>query len=56
MVLPSADLLATVYDLQNNHMCFAWPTSLPKVNSAVPVNFSDPVVFGTPGGLSQVLR
>lgn len=56
MVLPSADLLATVYDIQNNHMCFAWPTALPKVNSAVPTAFSDPVVFGTPGGLSQVLR
>jgi hypothetical protein len=56
MVLPSADLLATVYDIQNNHMCFAWPTSLPKINSAVPITFSDPIVFGTPGGLSQVLR
>jgi hypothetical protein len=56
MVLPSADLLATIYDIQNNHMCFAWPTALPKINSAVPSSYSDAVVFGTPGGLSQVMR
>jgi Protein of unknown function (DUF1329) len=56
MVLPSADLIATVYDIQNNHMTFAWTTAVPKINAEMPSAFSDPVAFGTPGGLSQVLK
>ena len=56
MVLPSADLIATVYDVQNNHMTLAWTTGVPKINAEIPAGFSDPVAFGTPGGLSQVLK
>jgi hypothetical protein len=55
MVLPLGDLVAVVYDLQNNHMTFAWPSEPPKINSAAR-EFDNPVLYGTPSGLSQVMK
>jgi len=55
-VLPSGGEIGVIYDIQNEHMNVAWPSSPSQINSVVPQEFHNLSLYALPSGLDQVMK
>jgi hypothetical protein len=55
-VMPSGGEIGVIYDIQNDHMNVAWPSSPAQLNSVVPGEFHSLALYALPSGLSQIVK
>ena len=55
-VMPSGGEIGVIYDIQNEHMNLAWPSSPAQLNSVVPGQFNNLALYALPSGLNQIIK